>query len=583
LKKFISVLFALILAVSLTVPSAALADASIDPSEVSRVTYPGATIEVSKTVTTPTIPSNPDIYFLSDATASMGSVITAVQNNATYITNTILAAQPTAQFGVGYYRDYPGEVPCFINQLSITDDTAAAVAAIGDWTPGGGGDWPEGQFYALDRLAADTDPVGGTIGWRDGPNKIVVWFGDAPAHDPVPMAATGLGYAIDETTVINDLVDAGIKVIAISYNSGHYPDGLDDDPNVDGGDYATAYSITENGNPGQATRITEATDANYFLAATPEEAAAAVLAGIEALTSDVWWEVTSCDSGISVSLDPAVVEDVLGDTAVEFDETISVETDTAPGIYNAVVTFYANSYPDTEGAEIGTQEISIEVKPLVEVEKIWSHTDVCFQQDNDGDGLYDEDPVNFDADGNPLDDDEDGLYNEDDVECDGEYSLGTVLTELEATVNKDKIQNIVPGQFYAVSTVTVVEDLAGLVITENFSDVIVQGIGALNPKNGGGKVVVVKVEGDLYTQIYDAMDEEVVVTDNNATITLGSVAAGDVYKVYVKFEPTLKGLPWPGTYEAINLNCAEAYTGDGLYQQYNCVEAQIMVVEKVGD
>ena len=106
-----------------------------------------------------------------------------------------------------------------------------------------------------------------------------------------------------------------------------------------------------------------------------------------------------------------------------FSVSITVEPDTAPGTYNAIVTFYANSYPDTEGAEIGTQEISIEVQPLVEVEKVWSHTDVCFQQDNDGDGLYDEDPENYDSEGNPIDDDGDGLYNEDDIECDGEYAV----------------------------------------------------------------------------------------------------------------------------------------------------------------
>lgn len=362
MKKFLTIGLALFLALALAVP--ALSQSPVEPPEVNIVLPPGSEATVVKTVTTPTIPPNPDIYFLADTTGSMGPVHDAVQANASAILTTIVAEQPTAQFGVGNYKDFPHDAYCFQHQLSITSDTTAVVTAVGAWEASGGSDFPEGQFYALDRLAANDDPANGDIGWRDGPNKIVVWFGDAPAHDPVPMVATGLGYDIDEASVIADLVSAGIKVVAISWDSGEasspYRDGLDDDPTIGGGDYAAAYGITEDGSPGQATAIAAATGGVYLFAATPEEAAAAVLAGIEALTTDVWWEVTECDEGLNVELSPDVLYDVVGGSTVDFTETIWLDEEVEEGtVLCATVTFYANSYPVIEGAEIGIQTICV--------------------------------------------------------------------------------------------------------------------------------------------------------------------------------------------------------------------------------
>jgi len=350
-RLLVSLLVTTALVLGLTLPAAA----QVEPEEVIEEMAPGDSIEITKTVTTPAIPPNPDIYFMSDTTGSMGGVIDAVADNADAILAAIVAAQPTAQFGVGSYRDYPYDaLPPFYHQQAITSDTVAVSAAIGAWAAGGGGDGPEGQFYALDRLADGTG-----IGWRDIGTKIVVWFGDAPAHDPVPMAATGLGYDIDEARVTADLVDAGIKVIAISVDTGYYESGTDDDPLDAGGDYATAYGITENGTAGQASRIATATSGAYLFAATPEEAAAAVIAGIEAVTTDVWWEVTYCDDGLSVTFDHEVELNVPGDTEVTFIETISIAGTEPPcKKYTAIVTFYANTYPE-EGIAIGEEKITV--------------------------------------------------------------------------------------------------------------------------------------------------------------------------------------------------------------------------------
>jgi hypothetical protein len=331
----------------------------VSPEEVTLVLQPGGSDLIEKLVGLQAIPPNPDIYFLADITGSMDGAIAAVQANAGSIMAAILAVQPTAQFGVGSYRDYPYDaLPPFYHQLAITADTTAVSTAIGTWAAGGGSDGPEAQFYALNRLAASGDPLG--IGWRGLGTPIVVWFGDAPAHDPVPNAATGLGYDIDEVNVTADLVAAGIKVIAISLDSGGYAAGIDDDPNIGGGDYAAAYGIAENGSPGQATRIAAATGGAYLFAATPEEAADAVLDGIAELTTDVWGVVTA-DPGLTVTLSPAVYSDVSGPIVVSFEETIEVTSDVPVSTtFTATVTFYANSYPN-EGTIIDEQTITVVV------------------------------------------------------------------------------------------------------------------------------------------------------------------------------------------------------------------------------
>jgi len=223
--------------------------------------------------------------------------------------------------------------------------------------------------------------------------------------------------------------------------------------------------------------------------------------------------------------------------------------------------------------------VSFELSPVV-VDKHWSYTNVAFALDNDGDGLVDEDPVDL------IDNDVDGLVDEDPAEY-AEYSLGDPLPMdiygnyvLTATVKNNTIRNINPGQFYAVSTVEVLEDMDELVIIEDYSDVVAADIGELNPVKGGGKVVVVKMYGDTPVEILNANDAAVVVDlENDATVTLQNVVAGEVYIVYVKFSPkVLNGESWPDEYFATNINSA-GWNPDG-YVPYQSAEATITVWEK---
>jgi hypothetical protein len=364
MKVLASMLVTVLLVLGMALPVSAQ---EISPGVVEEALDPGESITIEKTVTTAEIPPMPDIYFMSDTTGSMGPVIAAVAGNATDIMDAIALVQPDAQFGAGKYRDYPGTTPPYTNQQGITSDTTAVNSAIGAWSAGGGGDGPEGQFYALTRLADPTDPD--SIEWRSGATKIVVWFGDAPAHDPVPPGATGFSDNITESTVTADLVAAGIRVVAIGTVTSwppsppYYPSALDDDPTKGGGNYASYYGIVEDGTSGQASRIATATGGVYLTALTPEEAVDAVIEGLEALATDVWG-VVEADEGLTVTLEPVVHYDVPSGTTVTFTETITLAED-APqcNTLEATVTFYANSYPE-EGAVIGEQKISIKVNDV---------------------------------------------------------------------------------------------------------------------------------------------------------------------------------------------------------------------------
>lgn len=211
----------------------------------------------------------------------------------------------------------------------------------------------------------------------------------------------------------------------------------------------------------------------------------------------------------------------------------------------------------------------------VEVEKDYRFTNVCFERDNDLDGLFNEDPVDFDAAGNPIDNDGDGLFNEDDVDCedfDGDglpdTDLGTQLPIdpgsgkflLEAVVKKNgKVSSYNPGQYYAVSTITPLTDLDTLWISERYGECTDPAVGdplsALNPKmgTGGGNVVIVDVdENGVAFQIADSNSPNVFITDDNgngipdnAEAHLTNVPADHTILMYVKFKPGLKGNPIP--------------------------------------
>jgi hypothetical protein len=203
---------------------------------------------------------------------------------------------------------------------------------------------------------------------------------------------------------------------------------------------------------------------------------------------------------------------------------------------------------------------------VFELQKEYRFKEVCFEKDNDFDGEFSEDPVNFDVAGNAIDDDGDGVFNEDDVDCPGGTDLGTPLPIdqgsgnflLEAVTQRNgTVRSYVPGQYYAVSTVEVLTDLDTLWIAERYGECTdrkdgdenpLPSISALNPKmgTGGGNVLLVQVVDGVAYQIADSTFENAVITDDDdngvpdkAEAHLLDVKAGDTFLVYVKFGPGL--------------------------------------------
>jgi hypothetical protein len=214
----------------------------------------GETFDETITVTIPKNAGTPkaDVYFLADTTGSMESVLAAVQAGANNILTTLNGLGLDLMFGVGNYKDFPPASPSpFTHQLNPTNIAANITSAIGTWSATGGGDIPEGQFLALNQLA---QPPGGSIGWRADAKRIIVWFGDAPGHEPICTAISGLGSAITEASITAKLVAEQMVVLAISTAT----PGLDADPVSVSVDY-TSTCGAPGGTAGQATRLAAAT------------------------------------------------------------------------------------------------------------------------------------------------------------------------------------------------------------------------------------------------------------------------------------------------------------------------------------
>ena len=348
----IALMLAFVVGIAANNPSAT---ADVDPPSFSGELDPGESVVLDKEVDVPGTPTKADVYFLADTTGSMGGVISQVKTDAAAVLSSIQGSIADVQFGAGDYKDFPFDSYAFQHSAAIGPDdgvggAADASDAIDAWSAGGGFDGSEGQFFALDQIADPGDPAG--VGWRMDATRIVVWFGDAPAHDPVCAAISGLGYDIDEASVTAKLVGTEITVVAISTTTG-FPSALDDDPTSGATDYVAACGAP-GGSSGQATRIAAATSGAHLTGVAPADIADAITDGIEAITLDITAQAVGCDP-LVISWDPASHDDVTGPTTVTFEETIMVPDGTPAQVINCVVQFLASR------SVIAEQEISVTI------------------------------------------------------------------------------------------------------------------------------------------------------------------------------------------------------------------------------
>jgi len=189
---------------------------SINPSSFSSTLDIGEAVKVAKTVFTTAGSSLVDFLFLADNTGSMGGVINSVKNTSTALLTSLNATYADAHFSVARYFGDPSEGDGFNGAYDVltplTSNTSSVTSGINAWFAGGGGDFPEANFYALQQAVtngASTCPglgsqagfcggSGEAIGWRPGASKVILWFGDATSHQNT-VTLDNVKAALDDT------------------------------------------------------------------------------------------------------------------------------------------------------------------------------------------------------------------------------------------------------------------------------------------------------------------------------------------------------------------------------------------------
>ena len=309
--------------------SVGLAD-SISPASYEATLGLGDSVTITKTVTVsegvPTS-SKVDVYFLADVTGSMGGAIANVKASAASILSET-AGLGDVQFGVGQYAGESGANSYRLLQ-GMTSNAGAAQSAINSWSASGGGDTPEANLYGLHQAASE-----GATGWRTGSEKILVWFGDAPGHDPSPGGSTPPGGKVNEAQTISALQATGINVQALNVGFG----GLD--------------------STGQATRITNATGGDLYNGIATDEVADAIkdaIAMVIANYNTVGLDLSEVPAGVTVTSVPGSTSgdfDRSEERSFEFDVTF---TGDAEGVYDF------NIYGTVDGGRVATESDRITV------------------------------------------------------------------------------------------------------------------------------------------------------------------------------------------------------------------------------
>lgn len=308
-RRFVAIITTAAGALALATAASAGGVAGVSPAEVSYDARPGDDIAITTTVTTPEVPTTPDVVLLVDRTGSMGSAIDNVKAHMADVIAAVRASQPDARFAVAEYCDFGDPEPAFTVVQDLTADDAAVIAAVGSIDLCNGTDWPEAQLNALWEIGS------GAISFRPGSSRLVAWFGDAPGHDP-----SGGHSEADATT---SLEQAGVKVVAVSVGD----DRLDD--------------------AGQASRITAATRGSLLTGVATDQVADKILQGITSLDVTVAAE-PSCDAGLSVQPVPAS-QVVASGQAATFDATLHVDPSAIQGTRTCRIGFTLDGAPAGPG------------------------------------------------------------------------------------------------------------------------------------------------------------------------------------------------------------------------------------------
>jgi murein DD-endopeptidase MepM/ murein hydrolase activator NlpD len=313
------VLFALLFPVN------ALADTVVPPTYSTTLPL-GQSATIAKTVTissgTPTS-AKVDVFFFADTTGSMGAALQSVKDGAAAIMAATSGLGDVA-YAVGEYKDFGQDDP-FTYRLNqdITKETAAVQTGINAWVASGGGDLPEGQLYGLDQVATTTS-------WRPGSTRIIIWFGDAPGHDPA-----GPDPGVTEVQATAALIANTIKVLALDL-------GILNDS-------------------GQALRIANATGGQYYNSVVVAQIVNVIQSAIItsfATYSTVSLGTASVPTGLTVNIVPPSFTGTFDrsiDRTFSFDVTF---TAVSPGSYSFPIPVLV------DGGTMATEQDNIQVNAL---------------------------------------------------------------------------------------------------------------------------------------------------------------------------------------------------------------------------
>jgi len=360
-KIIIGLFVTVLLTLALVLPAAA----QVKPPVVTEDLKPGESMTVIKEVTTPTLLPTADVVISVDLTGSMGGALANLKTEIGNIITALSGASADLNVGIVSHEDYPDYYEscdyanyygdpdwgdeAFRVDYAVGGDFAAASAAVLAMTLKNGMDGPES--YA--RVMWESGQSDSGIGYRAKAQKILVMFLDNVPHDcdllgdgtvttgvdPGRNATAGDGDDIDlQDDAILAMTGAGITLLVVSSGSAATTALWDDIAGETGG---SAVQINSDGTVPGGISLTDL-----------------ILELIQEIKTDVWWEVTA-DDGLTVTLNPAVHEDVAGNTTVRFLETITIDQEAPPcGAFTATVVFIANKYPE-EGVVIGEQKIRV--------------------------------------------------------------------------------------------------------------------------------------------------------------------------------------------------------------------------------
>lgn len=319
--------------------STAWAD-SISPETYEATLEVGESVTIKKTVTVDEgrlTTGLVDVFFLADSTGSMRGQIAAAQANAaTIISN--LSGLGDVNFGVGEFRD-TFDTFTYRTNTGLTNDATAITNGIDQWAASGGGDFPEANLIALQRVAQETE-------WREGSTRVIVMFGDAPGHvdrtDTKPDA-DGNFLVSSETNAI-----AALNLEGITVHLGNT-----------GGTGNTGMNAATTGVPtGQANRIADATGGSVFtLSGSGANIADLITEAVEST-----FATYSTVSLLPVGNMPGVGVEVSGPITGDFDrsETRTFEFDvTFTGLEAGVHDFVINARVDGGTVAVEKDRITV--------------------------------------------------------------------------------------------------------------------------------------------------------------------------------------------------------------------------------